>query len=75
MSGHTELHEKLENELADFVKKEKAYVLNFGYQGILSTIDSLVSKNDVIVYDIDSHACIVDGVRLHMGKRFTYQSQ
>ena len=73
MSGHTELHEKLENELADFVKKDKAYVLNFGYQGILSTIDSLVSKNDVIVYDIDSHACIVDGVRLHIGKRFTYQ--
>ena len=73
MSGHTELHEKLETELADFVNKEKAYVLNFGYQGILSTIDSLVSKNDVIVYDIDSHACIVDGVRLHVGKRFTYQ--
>tara|TARA_A200000113_G_scaffold117558_1_gene105433 strand:+ start:1191 stop:2438 length:1248 start_codon:yes stop_codon:yes gene_type:complete len=73
MSGHTELHEKLQNELAKFVKKEAAYVLNFGYQGILSTIDSLVSKNDVIVYDIDSHACIVDGVRLHLGKRFTYQ--
>ena len=48
-------------------------MLNFGYQGILSTIDSLVSKNDVIVYDMDSHACIVDGVRLHIGKRFTYQ--
>ena len=73
MSGHTDLHEKLQNELADFVNKEAAYVLNFGYQGILSTIDSLVSKNDVIVYDIDSHACIVDGVRLHLGKRFTYQ--
>ena len=73
MSGHTELHEKLQHELAKFVKKEAAYVLNFGYQGILSTIDSLVSKNDVIVYDIDSHACIVDGVRLHLGKRFTYQ--
>ena len=73
MSGHTELHEQLQNELAKFVKKEAAYVLNFGYQGILSTIDSLVSKNDVIVYDIDSHACIVDGVRLHLGKRFTYQ--
>ena len=73
MSGHTELHEKLQNDLAKFVKKEAAYVLNFGYQGILSTIDSLVSKNDVIVYDIDSHACIVDGVRLHLGKRFTYQ--
>jgi glycine C-acetyltransferase len=73
MSGHTELHEQLETELADFVSKEKAYVLNFGYQGILSTIDSLVSKNDIIVYDIDCHACIVDGVRLHVGKRFTFQ--
>ena len=73
MSGHTDLHEKLQTELAEFVNKEAAYVLNFGYQGILSTIDSLVSKNDVIVYDIDSHACIVDGVRLHLGKRFTYQ--
>ena len=73
MSGHTDLHEKLQNQLADFVNKEAAYVLNFGYQGILSTIDSLVSKNDVIVYDIDSHACIIDGVRLHLGKRFTYQ--
>jgi len=73
MSGHTEFHEKLENELAEFVSKEKAYVLNFGYQGILSTIDSLVSKNDVIVYDMDAHACIVDGVRLHVGKRFTYK--
>jgi len=73
MSGHTDLHEKLQNQLAEFVNKEAAYVLNFGYQGILSTIDSLVSKNDVIVYDIDSHACIVDGVRLHLGKRFTYQ--
>ena len=73
MSGHTDLHEKLQNQLAEFVSKEAAYVLNFGYQGILSTIDSLVSKNDVIVYDIDSHACIIDGVRLHLGKRFTYQ--
>ena len=73
MSGHTDLHEQLEIELANFVNKEKAYVLNFGYQGILSTIDSLVSKNDVIVYDMDAHACIVDGVRLHIGKRFTYQ--
>ncbi len=73
MSGHTDLHEKLQDQLAEFVSKEAAYVLNFGYQGILSTIDSLVSKNDVIVYDIDSHACIIDGVRLHLGKRFTYQ--
>jgi glycine C-acetyltransferase len=72
MSGHTNLHEQLENELAVFVEKESAYLLNFGYQGILSTIDALVTKNDVIVYDIDSHACIVDGVRLHIGKRFTF---
>lgn len=73
MSGHTELHEQLERELAEFVEKEAAYVLNFGYQGILSTIDTLVSKNDVIVYDVDAHACIIDGVRLHPGKRFTYK--
>ena len=73
MSGHTELHEQLENELADFVDKESAYLLNFGYQGILSTVDTLVGKDDVIVYDVDAHACIVDGVRLHLGKRFTYK--
>ena len=59
---------QLERELAEFVEKEAAYVLNFGYQGILSTIDTLVSKNDVIVYDVDAHACIIDGVRLHPGK-------
>lgn len=73
MSGHTELHEKLQNELAEFVHKEAAYVLNFGYQGMLSTIDALVKKDDVIVYDVDAHACIIDGARLHMGKRFTYR--
>jgi len=73
MSGHTELHEELEKKLSNFVEKESAYVLNFGYQGILSIIDTLVSKNDVIVYDVDSHACIVDGVRLHLGKRFTFK--
>jgi glycine C-acetyltransferase len=73
MSGHTSLHEQLQNELAEFVNKEAAYLLNFGYQGILSTIDALVSKDDIIVYDVDSHACIIDGVRLHMGKRFTYK--
>ena len=73
MSGHTHLHEQLEQELASFVNKQAAYLLNFGYQGILSTIDTLVSKNDVIVYDVDAHACIIDGVRLHMGKRFTYK--
>ncbi|OMP30619.1 aminotransferase class I/II-fold pyridoxal phosphate-dependent enzyme [Mangrovimonas sp. DI 80] len=73
MSGHTDLHEKLQSELADFVNKDAAYLLNFGYQGMVSTIDALVSKDDIIVYDVDAHACIIDGVRLHMGKRFTYK--
>ena len=73
MSGHTDLHEQLQNELAAFVNKEAAYLLNFGYQGMVSTIDALVAKDDIIVYDVDSHACIIDGVRLHMGKRFTYK--
>ena len=73
MSGHTDVHEQLENKLAAFVDKEAAYLLNFGYQGILSTIDTLVHKDDVIVYDVDAHACIIDGVRLHIGKRFTYK--
>ena len=73
MSGHTELHEQLQNELATFVQKEAAYLLNFGYQGMVSTVDALVSKDDIIVYDVDAHACIIDGVRLHHGKRFTYK--
>ncbi len=73
MSGHTDFHEQLEGELAQFVEKESAYLLNFGYQGIMSTIDALVSKDDIIVYDVDAHACIIDGVRLHMGKRFTFK--
>ncbi len=73
MSGHTDMHEQLEKELAEFVQKESCYLLNFGYQGIMSTIDALVTKNDIIVYDVDAHACIIDGVRLHMGKRFTYR--
>ncbi|MDO5655864.1 MAG: aminotransferase class I/II-fold pyridoxal phosphate-dependent enzyme [Flavobacteriaceae bacterium] len=73
MSGETDKHKELENNLAEFVNKEAAYLLNFGYQGMVSIIDALAGKDDVIVYDIDSHACIVDGVRLHMGKRFTYQ--
>jgi glycine C-acetyltransferase len=73
MSGHTKYHEQLEEELAAFVMKESSYLLNFGYQGILSTIDALVTRNDVIVYDVDAHACIIDGVRLHSGKRFTYK--
>jgi len=72
MTGQTKYHQQLENELAEFVGKESAYLLNFGYQGMVSAIDALVSKNDVIVYDQECHACIVDGVRLHFGKRFTY---
>jgi len=73
MSGETEQHQQLERELAEFVDKEAAYLLNFGYQGMVSTIDALVSRHDVIVYDSDSHGCIVDGVRLHMGKSFTFR--
>ena len=73
MSGHTKYHEQLEEECAAFVDKEAAYLANFGYQGMVSAIDALVSKNDVIVYDMDTHACIIDGVRLHAGKRFVYR--
>lgn len=72
MSGHTSLHEKLERELADFEKKEDAYLFNFGYQGMISTIDALVTRHDIIVYDSEAHACIMDGVRLHMGQRIVY---
>ena len=73
MSGHTNYHEQLENELAAFVNKEASYLLNFGYQGFMSVVDALVAKDDIIVYDVDCHACIIDGVRLHVGKRFTFK--
>ena len=72
MSGNTDHHEELERQLAEFVMKEDAILLNFGYQGILSAIDALVDRRDVIVYDAESHACIIDGVRLHQGKRFVF---
>jgi glycine C-acetyltransferase len=72
MSGQTKYHEQLERELADFVGKEDAFLLNFGYQGMVSIIDSLVDRHDAIVYDSESHACIIDGARLHMGKRFVF---
>lgn len=72
MSGHTSIHEELERQLAEFVGKEDAYLLNFGYQGMVSIIDTLVNRHDVIVYDSEAHACILDGLRLHMGKRFVY---
>ncbi len=73
MSGNSKYHEQMEQELAEFVGKEDAFLLNFGYQGMVSIIDCLVDRNDVIVYDAESHACIIDGLRLHMGKRFVYQ--
>jgi len=73
MSGNSIHHEELESNLATFVGKEDAYLLNYGYQGMLSIIDTLVDRNDVIVYDAESHACIIDGLRMHMGKRFVYQ--
>lgn len=72
MSGNSNNHEKLEAELAAFVMKEDSILLNFGYQGMVSAIDSLVDRNDVIVYDSESHACILDGMRLHIGKRFVF---
>ena len=72
MSGNSVYHEQLENELAEFVSKEDVFLLNYGYQGVVSIIDALVNRHDVIVYDAESHACIIDGVRLHQGKRFMY---
>ena len=72
MSGNSVEHEQLEKELAEFEMKEASILLNFGYQGMVSAIDCLVDRHDVIVYDSESHACIIDGVRLHMGKRFVY---
>ncbi len=73
MSGQTGEHEKLEKELASFVGKEDAFLLNYGYQGMVSLIEALVDRKDVIVYDAESHACIIDGVRLHVGRRFVYK--
>jgi glycine C-acetyltransferase len=73
MTGQTSEHEALEAELSDFVGKEDTILVNFGYQGMLSAIDALVDRKDVIVYDSESHACIIDGVRLHAGKRFVFQ--
>ena len=72
MSGHSSNHEKFEEMAARFSNKEDAFLLNFGYQGMVSIIDALVDRHDVIVYDSESHACIMDGLRLHMGKRFVF---
>lgn len=73
MSGNSKYHEQLEQELAAFVGKEDSFLLNFGYQGMVSIIDALLDRNDVVVYDGESHACILDGLRLHMGKRFVFK--
>ncbi len=73
MSGNSIYHEQLESELSSFVDKEDTILLNFGYQGMASAVDALVDRNDVIVYDSESHACIMDGMRMHVGKRFVYQ--
>ncbi|MCB0622264.1 MAG: pyridoxal phosphate-dependent aminotransferase family protein [Saprospiraceae bacterium] len=73
MSGNSTLHDQLEEQLAEFVQKESALLVNFGYQGIMSAIDALLDRKDVVVYDAESHACIVDGVRMHLGKRFAFE--
>jgi glycine C-acetyltransferase len=72
MSGQTSLHEELEDELAAFVGKKKAYLLNYGYQGIMSVVDSLLDRKDVVVYDSECHACIIDALRMHLGKRYVF---
>jgi len=72
MSGNSVHHIELERQLAEFEKKQDVMLLNFGYQGVVSIIDAIVDRKDVIVYDAESHACIIDGVRLHMGKRFVH---
>ncbi|MCB0794942.1 MAG: pyridoxal phosphate-dependent aminotransferase family protein, partial [Flavobacteriales bacterium] len=73
MSGHTEEHEKLERSLSELMQKEDTFLLNYGYQGCMSTIEALLSRHDVLVYDSECHACMVDGARLHAGKRFVYK--
>jgi glycine C-acetyltransferase len=72
MSGQTKYHEELEQKLAAFVNRKSAYLLNYGYQGMVSIINAMVDRKDVIVYDSEAHACIIDGMRLHFGKRFVY---
>jgi len=72
MSGNTDHHEKLEQELSEFINKEDVILLNYGYQGMVSAIDCLVDRRDVVIYDSESHACIVDGIHLHQGKRFVF---
>jgi glycine C-acetyltransferase len=72
MSGQTTMHEKFEQMAAEFEGKEAAYLLNYGYQGMVSIIDALAGRKDVIVYDSESHACIMDGLRMVLSKRFVF---
>lgn len=73
LTGHTRWHEELERKLAAFEKKEDAFLFNFGYQGIVSAIDSLLARHDVVVYDAECHACLLDGIRLHAGEKYKYR--
>src|ERR1043165_357118 len=73
MSGNSNNHDRLERELAEFVGTEDTMLFNFGYQGMVSAIDSLCGRHDVVVYDAESHACIIDGLRLHPGHRYVYK--
>ncbi|MFK7936366.1 MAG: aminotransferase class I/II-fold pyridoxal phosphate-dependent enzyme, partial [Saprospiraceae bacterium] len=73
MTGETNLHEQLESEISDYVQKDATFLLNFGYQGIMSIVDALLDRRDVVVYDKDCHACIYDGIRMHIGKRLPFE--
>ena len=73
MSGNSNQHEQLEKELSEFVGKEDTALLNYGYQGMVSIIDVLCGRHDIIVYDAECHACIIDGLRLHAGHRYVYK--
>ena len=73
MSGESKYHEELEQKLADHVQKEKGLLLNFGYQGIMSIVDALLSRHDIVVYDRDNHACIMDGIRMHQGPKYAFK--
>ena len=72
MSGNSDLHEEFEAQLAEFVGKEDSFVLNFGYQGVMSVVECMCDRNDVIVYDAEAHACLIDGIRLHKAKMGDY---
>ncbi|MFT5619530.1 MAG: glycine C-acetyltransferase, partial [Arenicella sp.] len=72
MSGNSNTLEEFESQLSEFMQKEDTFILNYGYQGIMSVIDAVLDRKDVVVYDSDCHACIIDGLRMHLGKRFVF---